>query len=365
MRPLRTPGLPGAPIEAQTRVEPEDFLVEEVPLSAPSGKGPHLWLQVRKRALSTFEVLERLARAVETEPRHCGHAGLKDKHAITTQWLSVPSPRGPRPDWAQFEFERDGFEVLASEPHHSRLKMGQLRGNRFRIRLRDADLAASGALEQNLSFFERHGVPNWFGEQRFGSGGRNLEKGLRILHDPQARGIRRMRKQLVKLLLSSVQSEVFHHVLTERLEDTSALEHGDIAWLHHNGACFLVEDPREEQIRAERFEISPTGPLPGPKMLRAKSEPGELEQAVFDALGLQPEDFGKLPFQAAPGARRPLRVRLSETRVEVREPAESEPGQLWIEFTLERGAFATTVLRDLLADSPWFDDEPNDSMDRA
>ena len=153
---------------------------------------------------------------------------------------------------------------------------------------------------------------------------------------------------LLSLVVSAVQSEVFNRVLIERRDAIGRLRAGDVAWLHRNGACFLVEDAAAEQARCDAFEISPSGPLPGPKMLRAVGEVGEIEEAALRAIDLDFEIFGKMPYGTHDGARRPLRVPVGEPRLEVEE------GGLRVSFELPRGAYATTVLRELLEECPWF-----------
>jgi tRNA pseudouridine13 synthase len=141
---------------------------------------------------------------------------------------------------------------------------------------------------------------------------------------------------------------VFNRVLIERREELDVLRVGDVAWLHKNGACFVVEGPEKEQARCDAFEISPSGPLPGPKMLRAQATVGEVEQEALRAVGLDYETFGKMPYGTHEGARRPLRVTVGAPCVEVDERG------LRVSFELPRGAYATTVLRELLEDCPWF-----------
>ncbi len=321
----------------------ENFAVEEVPAYAPSGDGEHVFAWVQKRGLSTMYLVDRLASALGCSPRDIGYAGLKDRHATTRQWLSFQGLEDP--DRLR-DIEIEGFDVLSISRHDNKLKTGHLRGNRFRIELP----CAAGCVEdvrQNLGDLERVGVPNYFGAQRFGSGGRNLDKGLRLLKGNPRRAARRVRKPLLRLLLSSVQSEVFNRVLAARRESVDRLEDGDVAWLHHNGASFLVTDARTEQVRCQRFELSPSGPLPGPKCLAAAGAQGELEAAVLRELEIDPDWFGK--YSTNPGERRPLRTRLREPRV-----TEIDAG-VRIEFELDRGAFATTVLRQLVAEPPWIE----------
>ncbi len=350
IRPLRAPGLPAPPVAGRYKRRPEDFVVEELPLYEPSGTGEHLFLRIEKRGLSTLDAVARVAAAFDVPQRLVGYAGLKDKHAITRQWLSVEKGDPSR----AAAVEGDGLRVLAVMPHGNKLKVGHLRANRFEIVLGDCAPDARDAVAENLGWLAAHGVPNWVGEQRFGSRGLNLDKGLRILADDPRRALRRIPKRLVRLLVSAVQSEVFNRVLARRLPTFDAILQGDVAWLHRNGACFLVDDAFGERIRCERFEISPSGPLPGPRMLRAEGEPGAIEAAAIAELGIEPARFGMVPGKLNAGARRPLRVPVTETSV---EPTD---GGLRLRFTLGKGAFATSVLRELLADAPWFGDGGED-----
>jgi tRNA pseudouridine13 synthase len=346
-RPLRAPGLPAPPVPGRYKLQPEDFVVDEIPLYEPSGSGGHLFLRIEKRGLSTLAAVARVAEVFGVPQRVVGYAGLKDKHAVTRQWLSVERGDVQRAT----ELDGPGLRVLDVRPHGNKLKVGHLRGNRFEIVLRDCGADALDSVRTNLAWLQRHGVPNWVGEQRFGSRGLNLEKGLRVLEGDPRQAVRQVPKRLLRLLVSAVQSEVFNRVLGRRLDTFDRLLDGDVAWLHRNGACFLIEDAFGEAVRCERFEISPSGPLPGPRMLHATGKPGVLEDGVMAEMGLDLARFGRVPGKLNAGARRPLRVPLNDTE------AEPVDGGLRLRFALLRGAFATSVLRELLADAPWFGDE--------
>ncbi|MEE9128018.1 MAG: tRNA pseudouridine(13) synthase TruD, partial [Planctomycetota bacterium] len=240
--------------------------------------------------------------------------------------------------------------------HHNKLKLGHLAGNRFRILLRHTNAEAAAHVASNLQFLGEHGAPNYFGEQRFGKRGANLDKGLRILQgDNPKRASHTMPRRLFNLLISAVQSEAFNRTLCARMQTPLALDQlmpGDIAWIHQNGACFLIQDLAAEQARHDRFEISPTGPLPGPKMLRPEGEMAELEDAVLRDLDLAVEMFGRMPRKTHEGARRPLRVPVLSPGVEVCADG------LRVAFQLPPGSYATTVLRELLTTAPWFGSHP-------
>jgi len=226
--------------------------------------------------------------------------------------------------------------------------MGHLRGNRFRLVLRGAGEGELEAVCLLLAECARLGVPNYFGEQRFGKRGANLDKGLRILHGNPRHAARRVPRRLLGLLVSAVQSEVFNRVLIGRLPELDAVQAGDVAFLHRNGACFLVANVAAEQARAVTFEISPTGPLPGPKMLQPEGAVLAAEQAVLAAMELDPVVFQGLPYGLCRGDRRPLRVPLWEPSAELAEHG------LQLSFALPRGSYATSVLRELLTETIWF-----------
>jgi tRNA pseudouridine13 synthase len=201
---------------------------------------------------------------------------------------------------------------------------------------------------QVLGELARTGVPNYFGEQRFGKRGSNLEKGLRILRGHARAMARAVPRRVFGLLVSAVQSEAFNRVVIRRLATLGTLLPGDLAFLKHNGACFPVADPAREQPRAELLEISPSGPMPGPKMTQPQGEVLAIEQQVLAHMELLPQQFAGLPFGVASGERRPLRVPVRDVC------AEAVPEGLRLSFTLPRGSFATAVLRELLVDTIWF-----------
>ncbi len=333
-----------ARIQGRYKVAPEDFVVEELPLYEPSGQGEHCWLWIEKRGIATFDLLEELGRKLGISPKQFGVAGLKDAQAIARQWVSVA---GVEPERLAGR-ETESFQVLRATRHGNKLRLGHLRGNRFELLLRGTAPGDGERATAVLADCARLGVPNYFGEQRFGKRGANLDKGLRILHGDPRRAARSLPRRLLGLLISAVQSEVFNRVLMARLPDLHVLRPGDIACLHRNGACFAVPDPAVEQPRAEAFEISPTGPLPGPEMLQPDLAVRELEDSVLAAMALDPAVFEGLPYGLGRGERRPLRV-------PVEAPAAVEtPDGLRLGFGLPKGCYATSLLRELLVDTIWF-----------
>jgi tRNA pseudouridine13 synthase len=316
---------------------PEDFVVDEVLLHQPSGEGEHLFVRIRKRELTTQDALEAIARTAGVHPREVGSAGMKDKHAVTTQWLSLPSSTRPVDGWQLPE----GLFVLESTKSVKKLRTGQLTGNHFRLRLTNVP---AGGLGRALAIAERlrsAGLPNYFGAQRFGAGGGNLARALFWLsRAPVPRGKRG--RFYFKLYPSVVQSEVFNRYLTLRRElGFERLLDGEVVRLDGSGSVFVVDDPERERARLEARDIHPTGPMPGPKMKRAEREAAVLEERTRREAGLAPEleaALGKL----VDGTRRDLLVWTKDLAV-----SEPEPGTLELSFFLPAGSYATGLVREL------------------
>ncbi|MDJ0787665.1 MAG: tRNA pseudouridine(13) synthase TruD [Myxococcota bacterium] len=317
---------------------PEDFVVEEVPLYAPSGSGEHTFVWIEKRGLTTEQAARSLARAAGVRPRDVGYAGRKDKRAVTRQWLSVPglSPA----DALALHDER--LRVLRAIPHGHKLRTGQLRANRFELVVRELSPDQVERAPERLERLARKGMPNRFGPQRFGSGeGEALAR--RLLAGEAVKGDRRT----ARLWLSALQARVFNHVLDQRPLPLDRLESGDVAWIHASGASFRVEDPEAESARARAFEISPSGPLFGTRLLLPTGAPGEREARALREHGIPAPDELRPPRGIRlRGARRPLRVRPEEASCE-----EHSEGALRLRFVLPPGSYATALAADLF-DSP-------------
>lgn len=321
----------GAPLaRVSVRVEPEDFCVEELLGFTPAGAGAHVLLQVRKRDANTAWVACELARHAGCRPAEVGYAGLKDRRAVAVQWFSVP--RGPRSDGEWPGTGGEGFEVLAAYAHARKLPRGALKGNRFRIRAR-GEPPSSEALAERVRLIGARGVPNYFGPQRFGRGGRNLDH---LPADPRA--LRRAQRGFV---LSAARAVVFNAVLAERVREGrwAQLEPGDRAILDGRGSHFAVEAPDAPlRERAGRLEIHPSGPMWGQGAPDSQGAIRTLEErvagqyrqprALLEAAGMRQE-------------RRSLRLVVRELSARI------EPAAVVLAFELTRGAYATAVLREL------------------
>jgi tRNA pseudouridine13 synthase len=333
--PVAYPDLP--PSGGRVGPEPEDFLVDEVPLYAAAGKGEHQYIKVRKRLLTTPDMVRRVARAAGVNEREIGYAGLKDKHAVTTQWLSLFSKTtlSPGLDLGQ------GIEILEATRHENKLRTGHLLGNRFTITLLGVSEDAAARAAAIAERLRAEGLPNYFGAQRFGHGGRNVADALAWL----ARGARGRNRFEQKLFPSVVQSEIFNRYLTARLALGKAeLILGEVVRLEGAGAMFRVDDLAKEQPRFAARDLHLTGPMIGPKMRPAAADALALEQRLASELGLDEATLDTLGRQA-PGARRDLFAPLTDLAIEPRSDR-SEPA-LRLSFTLPAGGYATEVIRQL------------------
>ena len=313
------------------RAEPEDFEVEEIPRIRPSGEGSHLWLWVEKRGANTEWVARQLARVTGCAARDVGYAGMKDRHAVTRQWFSVPNS-GQAPAVGAI----DGVDVLDAVPHGRKLKRGTLDGNRFRLRIRAFD-GDREAFDARLDSCREKGVPNYFGPQRFGRGGANIGTATAWIASPS-----RIQRAERSRHLSVLRSMVFNHVLAARVagESWNRLLTGEQAVL--DGSRSLIHcDPLIDDLeaRCEAFDLHPTGPLvgkggPSPSGAagRAEQEPLQPWQPICDGLS----------GQGVEGARRSLRLAPRALECEWREDGPV------LKFELPAGAYATALLRELL-----------------
>jgi tRNA pseudouridine13 synthase len=335
--PRRFAGEP--PVAEALGPEPEDFVVEELPAFGASGAGEHWLVEARKRRLTTAELLHEVARAAGVAERDLGHAGMKDRHAVTTQWLSVPA-RGKPPD--QWELPAN-VTLVGFARHDAKLRTGHLAGNRFTLTLDGTAADGVERARERLDRMAREGLPNYFGAQRFGRGGDNLAEAAAWLEagaPPRGRRTRLLRK----LYPSVIQSEIFNRYLARRGElGLDRVVAGDVVRLDGRRAVFLVEDPAQEQPRLDAREIHLTGPMPGPKMRAAAGVPLELEAAAFAELGLAERAIATLN-RCVDGTRRDLLLWPTEVAVDT-----DAQGRLVVRFALPPGAYATQVLRELVA----------------
>lgn len=354
VRPPMNPESSALP-EAVIRRSPEDFVVEELPAYAASGKGEHLFVTFRKRGLTTPDAVRALARELGVDPRFAGWAGMKDRHAVTTQTVSFSLPMARDAEAAAAKIAIPGLEVIEARRHDNKLKPGHLVGNRFTLILRDVDPERAAAAIAILEEAGRVGVPNAFGPQRFGRDGDNPARALAWLAGKE-RGPRDKRDQ--RMLFSALQSLLFNQVLEQRIAANTwaSVLAGDVAKKHDSGGLFDVplEGPELDDARARAASglISATGPMYGAKMRWPQGEPLTIERAVLDASGI---DDALLEARKAlgEGTRRALRLEVKEMSVtaeivaaagtKAAGPVGSAPG-IAVRFVLPKGGYATTVL---------------------
>jgi tRNA pseudouridine13 synthase len=403
-----TADLPG--IGGVIKQRPEDFLVDEIPQYTPTGEGEHIYLTITKRGLSTMEMVEVIARHFNVKRNAIGYAGLKDKHAITRQMVSVHVPGKKIEHYPELRNER--LSIVGAEYHANKLRPGHLRGNRFSVRIRNVKPTDVITADRVLRRLAKVGVPNRVGEQRFGMlennhlVGRNLVLGnfdaaVRELlgansaHpeiNPDARrlfeegkfkeavdlyprsarteqrvlyrlsqgagprdAILSLDEPILRYYFSAFQSAVFNSVLDDRISKATlaTLTPGDLAVKHDNLAVFAVDDAVTADPatadRLARFEISPSGPMWGASMMRATGNTAQTEEAILASFGLTPaqlELFDANSPFALDGKRRPLRVPVIDPEVE--GGVDEHGPYVRCAFELPKGSFATVVLREVM-----------------
>jgi tRNA pseudouridine13 synthase len=336
--PFVTAELPGS--GGRVKSSPEDFRVDELPAYLPAGTGTHLYLHVEKRGRTTREVVRTLAARLGVSDRDAGWAGMKDKQAVTTQWLSFPVARDPDPA----SLSDEGCRILEVSRHGNKLRTGHVRGNRFSIAVRGGDPGRARACAESLS---ARGLPNFFGAQRFGIDGKNAAIGKGILFGgatgvPEAEVRRAARDRFLKRLsISAYQSLLFNRWLERRMADglfAKALA-GDVMKKLESGGVFVSEDPAVDLPRVERFELSPAGPMFGHKLRAAAGEALAREEALLAEEQITLDGFARGGGEAE-GTRRAARLPIA---VEIAAEADGYRAS----FELPKGSYATVVMAEL------------------
>jgi tRNA pseudouridine13 synthase len=398
--PYLTRDLPG--VGGRIREALDDFRVEEMPLYEACGEGTHVYFQLRKAGIPTPAAVERIARHMGVRRSDVGVAGLKDAHAVTTQWMSLEHA-----DAGKLAAYHDSqMRVTWTGRHTNKLRPGHLAGNRFRIRVRGLGAEAVAPARAILDVLRRRGVPNMFGRQRFGARGDTAALGRALVRreldefvalclgrprsddPPDCRAARdafdaghfsralacwprhyanerralaayrkkrhagaalaAIDKRMRRLYISAFQSAIFNDVLLRRLDTIDRVFAGDYAQKTDTGGMFLVEDETAEQPRAGRFEISPTGPVPGYRASLAEGQPGRIEREVLAAHGVTQEAFRGLGALKAKGTRRALRFRIEQ--LDLRAGADDRGTFIELCFVAPPGCYATVVLREVMKD---------------
>lgn len=336
-----------------------DFVVSEVPLYEFSNEGEHLVLHVRKKELTTWDMLKALSEVSGAKVRDFGYAGLKDKEGMTTQYVSVHKKY--EKNFANFSHEK--IKILSQTYHNNKIKIGHLKGNRFFIRLKKVSQLDAKKLENALKILDEKGYPNYFGYQRFGREKNNAQDGLNILNGTY----KTKNKKMKNFLISAYQSEIFNNWLSKRVEisklfesfslnelkdiftwESTTLEQtknqsqflklfqGDV--LHHYpyGKAFLCEDLQSEVERFKQRQITLSGWLVGQRAMKSELVSWQIEEEFYKSA---------LPFiDKLTGSRRFAWSFLEDVECRYKEE------EAWCElnFTLQKGSYATTILEELL-----------------
>ena len=350
-QPINTPILS----EVVTKSESEDFVVEELPAYQPCGDGEHLYLWIEKRGVSGSELLSRISRALGIRAGDIGVAGLKDRHAITRQYVSVHRSCEPRLS----QIESADVQVLSVQAHQNKLRTGHLRGNRFVVTLRSAgepfSMESESRVAQQLERLSTEGFASYFGPQRFGHLGSTLSDGIELLAGRLSRKRWPFHHQrfMTRLVISAVQSAVFNLVADQRVRsktlsvplsgDVVIRKNGTRPYLFDANAAANQADPAAEPETQEPsfIQVFPAGPMPGPKMLASTGVPHEIEQQALRQLELTGEEFTRFS-KLSSGTRRSM-IEFPEN---ISTCLTSE-GYLQLCFDLRSGTYATTLLREV------------------
>jgi len=324
------------------RARDDDFVVDEELPYAPSGVGDHVFIRIEKRGMTSPAAAQALARALGVRDRDLGIAGMKDRRAVTRQWISLPPPITPEQALA---VALPDLRVLEAHRHPHKLRTGHVRANRFVLRVRDV---AAGAAERAgavlAALAQAPGAPNWYGEQRFGRDGDNAARGKALVTGARALGRDR---RMDRLMVSALQSQLFNDWLVARLADGlyRAVIAGDV--LHkRGGGMFDCDDPTTDTARLLAGELVVTGPMFGDRMRSPVdgSPAAAREAAILAGAGLDRGAFATVR-AIAEGTRR-------DATIEVRDAAVTpvDGSTIDVAFTLPGGAYATTVMREIMKD---------------
>jgi tRNA pseudouridine13 synthase len=335
--PFLTADLPG--VGGRIKAVDDDFEVEEIPAYQPCGQGEFLYLWVEKRGMGAEYFARQVARRLDIPVGEVGTAGLKDRHAVARQMVSVPASAEPRLK----DLEGDGIRVLGVSRHVNKLKPGHLHGNRFRVLIRGAAANAAELAVPVVERLKRDGLANFYGAQRFGREGETARLGFAMLRDGGKGGPRN--PFLRKLALSAAQSALFNRCLARRLHDglLRRVLPGEVMMKWPFGGMFVAQDVPTEQARFDRRETVTAGPMFGRKMFAAADEAARREAEVLAEAQLTAQafhGFGKL----LSGTRRHNLVYVDDLT------AAAEPDGLRVGFTLPAGSYATVLLRELTKD---------------
>ena len=319
--------------EGQLRTEYADFKVFELLPFAPSGEGEHLFIHVRKTGTNTVYVARQLAKYFGVKDALVGYAGLKDRFAVTEQWFGVHLPGKTVYDLSDCKI--DGVEILSYKRHSKKLKTGALLGNRFELILRNTTDVDD--IEKRWQAVAAGGVPNYFGEQRFGFEGGNIERAKSLFSGTKVKD-----KKKRSIYLSAARSLLFNDIVNHRVENGQfdKLTEGDVCMLAGTQSVFCVDEVDETlKNRYTDKDIDLTAPMWGAGELMSQSVVQELELSLKDKY---PELCAGLAKFGLKQERRRMRLNIEQATLEL------IPNGVKISFVLPSGAYATTVLREIV-----------------
>jgi len=324
-------------ITADIRTHPDDFQVVEQLGFNPTGSGEHVLLQIQKRGSNTEWVARQIARFAQVKTAEVSYAGLKDRHALTTQWFSVRLGKQPDPDWSSLNCA--DFKVLTASRHQRKLRRGSLVGNDFQLILRNLPTDSATALEQRLQRVQTDGIPNYFGSQRFGHDYQNLVHAAGMLEGSQRVKQRHQRS----LYLSAARALLFNEILSLRVQSghwNQAMV-GDVMQLAGSNSVFVIEAVTPEIVtRLAEVDIHPTAPLWGQGASMAQQDAAEVEQQVLTHYSTWCEGLAQAGLEQT---RRPLRTMVPDLTWQWQDAQ-----TLHLCFSLSAGTYATSVLRELV-----------------
>ena len=329
---------------------PRDFIVNEVPLYEFSGDGEHLILYIRKKNLTTQEMIKKIASYLSLSQHDVGYAGLKDKNAMTMQYISIPFKFQDKIK----DFNNENIKIISTNRHNNKIKIGHLKGNHFKIRLKQVFNIQKDKLNSTIKWIKQSGMPNYFGHQRFGNDGDNWKDGLAIIE-----GKKKFKdRKINKFLINSYQSYLFNQWLSKRVEISILLDKfsekevekifnlneddlknikkqlnffkildGDLMMHYPNGKVFEFENIEDETKRFKNFEISPTGLLSGERVLKSKSVAKTFESEFETTI----DQFG---------ARRFAWIKVED----IVSKYVLDKAQYELSFFLPKGAYATILI---------------------
>lgn len=330
-------GKPSA--QAKLKAQPEHFLVKEVLGYEFAGSGEHLMVKIRKTGENTTFVANELAKVCGVKSKDVSWAGLKDRHAVTEQWLSVYLPKGDTPDFAAFEKQYPSIQVLETTRHTRKLRPGDLAGNRFAITL--SEVTDTAAVLEKLALVSEQGVPNYFGAQRFGREGNNLEEARRWGRD----NVRTRNQNKRSMYLSAARSWIFNQIVSARIESGrfNSLLDGDRVLA--DGELLSVTDENrvelEQKLAAGAIQL--TAAMAGDNALPTTGEALQLEQPLLDA---EPDLMALIRGNRMRHDRREVVLKPQQMQYD------SAGDAVTLSFSLPSGCFATSVIRELVEEIP-------------